>query len=127
VLVADDNADNTTALALLLRHQGHEVETAADGESAYAAAERFRPDVVLLDLGMPKISGYEVCRRIRQQPWGRRIRVIAQTGWGQERDRRQTEEAGFDNHLVKPVDPEELEAVLREDRQPGLGSREPVA
>jgi CheY-like chemotaxis protein/nitrogen-specific signal transduction histidine kinase len=128
VLVADDNADNTTALAMLLRQQGHEVETATDGEGAYDAAQRFRPDVVFLDLGMPKVSGYDVCRRIRQQPWGRAMRVIAQTGFGQAHDRQKTEEAGFDDHLVKPVEPAELEAALRETpkaREPVPGSRSP--
>ena len=113
VLVVDDNEDNVGALAQLLRQQGHVVETAIDGETAYTAAERFRPEVVLLDIGMPKLNGYEVCRRIRQQPWGRAMRVFAQTGWGQAEDRRKTEEAGFDGHMVKPVDPATLETVLR--------------
>jgi signal transduction histidine kinase/ActR/RegA family two-component response regulator len=112
VLVADDNLDNTAALAMLLKHQGHEVKTAVDGQEALDVAEEFRPDVVLLDLGMPKLSGYEVCRRIRQQGWGREVRVIAQTGRGQAHDRRRTQEAGFDDHLVKPVDPLELEALV---------------
>jgi CheY-like chemotaxis protein len=113
---------------MLLRQQGHEVETATDGEGAYDAAQRFRPDVVFLDLGMPKVSGYDVCRRIRQQPWGRAMRVIAQTGFGQAHDRQKTEEAGFDDHLVKPVEPAELEAALRETpkaREPVPGSRSP--
>jgi signal transduction histidine kinase len=113
ILVVDDNEDNLGALAQLLRQQGHLVETAIDGEAAYSAAERFRPEVVLLDIGMPKLNGYEVCRRIRQQPWGRAMRVFAQTGWGQADDRRKTEEAGFDGHMVKPVDPAMLETVLR--------------
>jgi len=113
ILVVDDNEDNVGALAQLLRQQGHLVETAIDGEAAYAAAERFRPEVVLLDIGMPKLNGYEVCRRIRQQPWGRSMRVFAQTGWGQADDRRKTEEAGFDGHMVKPVDPAMLATVLR--------------
>ena len=113
VLVVDDNEDNVGALAQLLRQQGHLVETAIDGEAAYDVAERFRPEVVLLDIGMPKLNGYEVCRRIRQQPWGRAMRVFAQTGWGQAEDRRKTEEAGFDGHMVKPVDPAMLQKVLR--------------
>ena len=112
VLVVDDNEDNVGALAQLLRQQGHSVETAIDGEAAYTAAERFRPEVILLDIGMPKLNGYEVCRRIRQQPWGRAMRVFAQTGWGQAEDRRKTEEAGFDGHMVKPVDPVALRSVL---------------
>jgi signal transduction histidine kinase/CheY-like chemotaxis protein len=113
VLVVDDNEDSAGALALLLRHQGHVVETAADGEAAVATAERFRPEVVLLDIGMPKLNGYEVCRRLRQQPWGKQMRIVAQTGWGQAEDRRRSREAGFDGHIVKPLDPAALDRVLR--------------
>ena len=86
---------------------------AGDGVAGLAAAERFRPEIVLLDLGMPKMNGYEVCRRIRQQPWGASMRVIAHSGWGQAEDRRLAEAAGFDGHLVKPLDPATLAAVLR--------------
>jgi CheY-like chemotaxis protein len=113
VLVADDNADNADALAALLRLNGHMVETALDGETAYTVAERFRPDVMLLDIGMPKLNGYDVCRKIREQAWGRKIRVIAQTGWGQAHDRRLSEEAGFDGHLVKPLDLTAVDALLQ--------------
>jgi signal transduction histidine kinase/CheY-like chemotaxis protein len=112
VLIADDNDDNANALAELLRHRGHVVETAGDGEAAYAAAEQHRPDVVMLDIGMPKLNGYEVCRRIREQPWGRQMRIVAQTGWGQSEDRRRSTEAGFDSHLVKPIDPGQLDRLL---------------
>ena len=76
------------------------------------AAEAFGPDVVLLDIGLPKINGYEVARRIRGQPWGRRMALIAVTGWGQDEDRRRAQEAGFDHHLVKPVEPETLAKLL---------------
>jgi signal transduction histidine kinase/CheY-like chemotaxis protein len=114
VLVADDNADNAHSLAALLRLSGHVVETALDGETAFTAAERFRPEVVFLDIGMPKLNGYDVCRKIRAQSWGRGIRVIAQTGWGQVQDRRRSEEAGFDGHLVKPLDLTALDALLQE-------------
>ena len=114
VLVADDNADNAHALAALLRLSGHVVETALDGETAYVAAERFRPEVMFLDIGMPKLNGYDVCRKIRAQSWGRGIRVIAQTGWGQAQDRRRSEEAGFDGHLVKPLDLTALDALLQQ-------------
>jgi len=112
VLIADDNDDNANALAELLRHRGHLVETARDGEAAYAAAERHRPDVAMLDIGMPRLNGYEVCKRIREQPWGRQMRIVAQTGWGQTEDRRRSSEAGFDAHLVKPIDPVQLERLL---------------
>jgi CheY-like chemotaxis protein len=113
VLVVDDNADNTTALALLLRQLGHEVEVAGDGETALVRAGSFRPDVILLDIGIPKLNGYDVCRQLRQYDWGRGIRVIAQTGFGEEQDRRRSAEAGFDGHLVKPIDPARLFAVLQ--------------
>jgi CheY-like chemotaxis protein len=125
VLVADDNVDNADSLAALLRLSGHLVETALDGEMAYTTAETFRPDVMFLDIGMPKLNGYDVCRRIRQQPWGRNIRVIAQTGWGQAHDRRRSEEAGFDGHLVKPLDLTELDALLRPDSAASVSAPEP--
>jgi CheY-like chemotaxis protein len=104
ILVVDDGRDAADSLALLLRLHGHETRTAHDGVEAVELAEGFRPDVVLLDIGMPRLNGYETCRRIRSTPWGKNMVLIAQTGWGQEEDRRQTEEAGFDAHIVKPVD-----------------------
>lgn len=104
ILVVDDNRDSAESLADLLRLHGDEVETAYDGLAAVEAAERFRPAVVLLDLGMPKLDGFAACRRIREQPWGQDMVVIAQTGWGGEEDRQRSEKAGFDAHLVKPVD-----------------------
>jgi len=108
MLVVDDNRDSAESLALLLKLTGHETHTALDGEAALAAAQATRPDVVLLDIGMPKLNGYDACRRIRSEPWGQDMILIAQTGWGQEDDRRRTEEAGFDGHVVKPVDPDDL-------------------
>jgi CheY-like chemotaxis protein len=113
VLVVDDSEDNLSALSLLLRQRGHQVASARDGAAALVEAERFRPDVVLLDIGMPKMNGFEVCRRLRREPWGRTMRVIAQTGWGQVDDRRRTDEAGFDGHLVKPLDPDALDRLLQ--------------
>ncbi|HET8948683.1 MAG TPA: PAS domain S-box protein [Candidatus Polarisedimenticolia bacterium] len=113
VLIVDDVKDSADSLAMLLRLLGHEVETAYDGEAAVAAAEKLEPDVVLLDLGMPKMNGYEACRRIRRLPRGKETILIALTGWGQEGDRRLTREAGFDHHLVKPVDPDALLEVLK--------------
>jgi signal transduction histidine kinase/CheY-like chemotaxis protein len=112
VLVVDDNRDSAEALALLLRLSGHLVETAHDGVEGFEAAERFQPDVVLLDIGMPGLSGYEVCERIRARAWGQPILVIAQTGWGQEQDRARTLEAGFDAHLTKPIDPDVVLQML---------------
>jgi signal transduction histidine kinase len=110
VLVADDNHDAAESLAMLLRLSGHTTHTAYDGQAALQAAATHRPEVIFLDIGMPKLNGYEVAQRIRQQPWGRDIVLVAVTGWGQEEDRRRTEEAGFNHHLVKPV---EHHAVLR--------------
>ena len=105
VLVVDDNRDAAESLAVFLQLGGHSVHTAYDGVEAVEAAESFRPDIVLLDIGMPKLNGYEACRRIRDTAWGKDMTVIAQTGWGQDEDKRRTHEAGFDGHLVKPVDP----------------------
>ncbi|MCE9658794.1 MAG: PAS domain-containing protein [Burkholderiales bacterium] len=113
ILVADDLHDSADSLALLLGAIGHDVRVAYDGEEALRVAGEFRPEIVLLDLGMPKLSGFEVCRRIRETSWGRTARLVAQSGWGQDEDRRRTAEAGFDHHLVKPIDPEALEDLLR--------------
>ncbi len=112
VLVVDDNADNAELLKILLEDQGHETFMAHDGVEGLAAAERLRPDVVLMDLGLPRIDGLDACRRMREQPWGKRMLVIAITGWGQDVDRRRSQEAGFDHHLVKPVDARALSALL---------------
>ncbi|MES2306341.1 MAG: PAS domain S-box protein [Gemmatimonadota bacterium] len=104
VLVVDDNRDSADSLAMLLELEGHETQTAYDGQDALVRAESFRPELVLLDIGLPKLNGYEVCRTIREQSWGKEMVVIAQTGWGQEEDRRRSREEGFDSHLVKPID-----------------------
>ena len=109
ILVVDDNRDAAESLSMLLELKGHEVRRAYDGENALHLAEDFRPQMVLLDLGMPKMSGYEACRRIRDHAWGAQMTLIAVTGWGQEDDRRKSTAAGFDGHFVKPVDPETLE------------------
>jgi PAS domain S-box-containing protein len=114
LLVVDDEQLVAKSLAVLLRLLGHAVEVAHDGFEAIAAAERSNPDVILLDVGMPKLDGYAVCRRIREQPWGKAMRIVALTGWGMEEDRPQSAEAGFDGHLVKPVDASTLSKLLRE-------------
>ncbi len=112
ILLADDNRDALDSLATLLQCDGHEVHTAADGAEALEVAAVCRPDVVLLDIGMPKLDGYEVARRIRAEPWGKNAVLIALTGWGQDEDRRRSREVGFDSHLVKPLDPEALSTLL---------------
>ena len=106
--------DAASSLATLLQITGNETDVAHDGAAALAAVARHRPDVVLLDIGLPGMSGYEVCRRIRAQPWGGEVVVIALTGWGQEEDRRRSAEVGFDGHLTKPVDYANLAALLNE-------------
>ncbi|HEY1861318.1 MAG TPA: PAS domain S-box protein, partial [Gemmataceae bacterium] len=112
ILVVDDNRDSATSLAMLLKMTGNETHTAYDGLEAVDAAATFRPDVVLLDIGLPKLNGYEACRRIREQPCGKGVVLIALTGWGQEEERRKAKEAGFDGHLVKPLDLAALQAML---------------
>jgi CheY-like chemotaxis protein len=112
VLVVDDSADAAESLAMLLAFEGHETHKAHDGAEAVRTAERVRPDVVLMDIGLPVLNGYEACRRIRNQAWGAPIIMVAITGWGQEEDREQSNAAGFDLHLVKPVDHDELLRVV---------------
>ena len=112
VLIVDDNQDGAESLAVLLQLGGHETHTAHDGQQAIEDAERLRPDIVLLDIGLPRLNGYEVCRRIREQPWGKELSMVAVTGWGQQEDRRRSQEAGFDTHIVKPVEPEALMDLL---------------
>jgi signal transduction histidine kinase len=122
ILLADDNRDALDSLATLLQCDGHEVHTAADGAEALEVAAACHPDVVLLDIGMPKLDGYEVARRIRAEPWGKSAVLIALTGWGQDEDRRRSREVGFDSHLVKPLDPEALSTLLA--RLPALSKAE---
>jgi PAS domain S-box-containing protein len=104
ILIVDDSRDGAESLAMLLELAGHETHQAHDGLDAIEAAERFRPDAVLLDIGLPRLNGYEACRRIRKEPWGKDLVLVALTGWGQEEDRQQSHDAGFDAHMVKPVD-----------------------
>jgi CheY-like chemotaxis protein/anti-sigma regulatory factor (Ser/Thr protein kinase) len=112
ILIVDDSQDGAESLAMLLELAGHQTHQAHDGVSALEAAGRLRPDVVLLDIGLPRMNGYEVCRRIRNEPWGQDVVLVALTGWGQEEDRQQSRDAGFDAHMVKPVDHDALEGFL---------------
>ena len=112
ILVVDDNHDSALSLAMMLSIMGHETRTAHDGESAVVSAETFRPEVVLLDIGLPKLNGYEVAQRIREQSWGTSMYLIAVTGWGQDEDRQRSSEVGLNLHMVKPVEPSALEKVL---------------
>nr|WP_293180723.1 PAS domain S-box protein [Nannocystis sp.] len=124
ILVVDDNQDAAATMADMLELLGDEVCTADDGLAAVALAESFRPEVILMDVGMPRLNGYDATRRIREQPWGKAITVVALTGWGQESDRARSKAAGCDGHLVKPVSLPDLEKLLAELTGAGEQSRE---
>jgi len=112
ILVVDDNEDSAESLTILLSLGGHQTHPAYDGLEAIEAAEMFKPEVILLDIGLPKLNGFEVARKIREHPWGQTMMLVALTGWGQEEDRRRAREAGFNHHLTKPVDPLALSNLL---------------
>ena len=103
ILIVDDNRDSAESLAEVLKLTGNETFLAHDGEEAVAMAEMQRPDTILLDIGLPKLNGFNVCLKIRESAWASNVLIIAMTGWGQKEDRRKSAEAGFDHHLVKPV------------------------
>jgi signal transduction histidine kinase/ActR/RegA family two-component response regulator len=117
ILVADDNRDAADSLAFMLRIAGHEVCTAYDGRQALELMESFRPGVAVLDIGMPRLNGYDTARMLRQEPFGQDVMLIALTGWGQPDDRARSLAAGFDHHLVKPVDPPMLERLMAAPRK----------
>jgi CheY-like chemotaxis protein len=117
ILIVDDNHDSADAAALILQLDGHNVKTVYNGMDALVVAEQFRPHAVLLDIGMPQLSGYEVAQRMRKEPWGSNLILIAQTGWGQEEDIRQCREAGFDHHFTKPIDFQKLKELFVESTQ----------
>jgi len=127
ILVVDDNQDSAESLTLLLRAAGHEASLATDGRGALRMAQDLRPEVVFLDIGMPRMNGYEVARRLRQQPWAKRTRLVALTGWGQEEDRRLAHEAGFDDHLVKPASAAALSELLSSVGETSRGHVRPNA
>jgi CheY-like chemotaxis protein len=112
VLVADDNSDAATSLAMLLSQAGYEVRLAHDGEEALSRARLFKPQAAVLDIGMPKLTGYELAALIRAEPWGKHALLIALTGWGHHEHRRRAVQAGFDHHLTKPAEPAELERLI---------------
>ena len=112
ILVADDDQDSAESLALLFQLMGHDVRAAQSGLAAIDVAAEFRPDLIVLDIGMPGLDGYEVCRRIRQHDWGQTIVIAALTGWSRDEDRDRSEEVGFNHFLVKPVDPKALEDLI---------------
>jgi CheY-like chemotaxis protein len=112
ILVADDNIDALDSLAMLLEFAGHEVHKARDGAEALQGARDWQPEIMLLDLGMPKLTGYEVAQRVRAEEWGRLIKLVAISGWGQTEDQRRSRESGFDQHLVKPISFDSLNGIL---------------
>ena len=112
ILVADDDQDSAESLALLFQLMGHDVRAAQSGLAAIDVAAEFRPDLIVLDIGMPGLDGYEVCRRIRQHDWAQTIVIAALTGWSRDEDRDRSEQAGFNHFLVKPVDPKALEDLI---------------
>lgn len=112
ILVVDDNVDAAVSLAMMLKLMGNEAKTAHDGLEAIQVAAVYKPDLILLDIGMPRLNGHETAKRIREQPWGKDVILVALTGWGQEEDRLKSEQAGFDAHMVKPIEPAALETLL---------------
>ncbi|HET7809643.1 MAG TPA: response regulator [Steroidobacteraceae bacterium] len=112
IVIADDNEDSAQSFAMLLSFSGHEVKVAHDGAEALDAVRNFRPDVAFLDIGMPVLTGYEVAQAVRAEPWGNEVTLIAVTGWGQPDDKQRAHTAGFDRHLVKPIDPDEVDRLL---------------
>jgi len=112
ILVADDNRDAAESMSTVLRLMGNEVRTVHDGLQAVEEAAAFRPDLVLLDIGMPRLNGYDAARRIRAERWGKSTLIVAMTGWGQDEDKRRASEAGFDRHFTKPVDPGDIEKLI---------------
>lgn len=114
ILIADDNEDSATAMAMIFKLMGNEVRMATDGLEAIQIAEAFRPELILMDIGMPEMNGYDACRQIRKQPWGDSIVIAALTGWSREEDQRHAQDAGFNHHLIKPIDPDCLEKLLED-------------
>jgi CheY-like chemotaxis protein len=112
ILIADDNRDAAESMGMLLRLMGNDVRTVFDGVEAVEEAETFRPDLILLDIGMPKLNGYDAARRIREKGWSQDTTLVALTGWGREDDKRKAAEAGFDRHFTKPIDPAVLERLI---------------
>jgi CheY-like chemotaxis protein len=127
ILVVDDSRDSAASLAMLLKLSGHDVHIAHDGFEAVEAAATLQPDVILLDIGMPRLDGYEAARRIRLQPRDKSLTLVALTGWAQAEDRRRSEDAGFDSHLVKPVDLAALEKLLADSGAGDLASSTSMA
>jgi CheY-like chemotaxis protein len=115
ILVIDDNKDAAQILGMVLEMSGHEVHLGYDGEQAVAMARDLLPEIALVDIGLPKLNGYGVAQNIRAEPWGEKMVLIALTGWGQEEDKRRAIAAGFNFHLTKPVDPDQVDALIAQN------------
>jgi CheY-like chemotaxis protein/anti-sigma regulatory factor (Ser/Thr protein kinase) len=126
VLIVDDNEAALETLCMIVQVLGHDIERARDGLEAITAAESFRPDIILMDIGMPRLDGYQAARRIRSHSWGQTALLVATTGWGQEEDRRRSKEAGFDHHFVKPVDIAQLKQLFADFKPRGAGGVQSV-
>jgi DNA-binding response OmpR family regulator len=113
ILIADDNQDAAETLSMLLQMDGHDVQVVHDGRAAVSAFAAFKPEIALVDIGMPELNGYEVARLVREDAHGQAVTLIAVTGWGQERDKQRALEAGFDHHFTKPVEPHRIDKILR--------------
>jgi CheY-like chemotaxis protein len=123
VLVVDDNVDGAVTLSVIIKHMGHSVRITHDGAAALTVAQEFRPELILMDIGMPGMDGYETCQRMRREEWSSGVHIVALTGWGQEEDKRKAMRAGFDRHLVKPVDRKTLIDVLNSVPAPASDGR----
>jgi len=122
ILIVDDNEDAANMMAMLLGRSGHEVHVAHNGQQALEEGEQILPQLILMDLGMPVMDGYAACRAIRRTPWGSTLPIVALSGWGQPEDRIRTKEAGFDEHLVKPITGAALLATVASLEKRGQGS-----
>ena len=116
--MVDDNRDAATTMSMTLKILGHDVRTAHDGFAAVEVAEEYQPNIIFMDVGMPRLNGYDATRRIREQPWGRQMLIVALTGWGQESDHLLSKDAGCDVHLLKPVELKDLQRVLAQNTPP---------
>ena len=119
-LVVDDNPDAADMMAIFLSESGYEVRTANDGETAIREARSFRPDLIFMDISLPGIDGHEACRRIRCEPWGGDMIIVALTGWGADEVRCRAQRSGFDRHVLKPVDPDALVRLARDASPPAV-------
>ena len=116
-MVVDDNEDAALSMSMILKKRGHLLAVAHDGEMAVAKGAEFKPEIVIMDIGMPKMNGYEACAAMRKTDWGKNCMIVALSGWGQEEDRQKSKAAGFDRHVVKPIDRATLEWIVTQEKE----------